>query len=519
MQRGPGPPVGLGGLPPQPLPGAPPSLHDPPGRATPATEPDAAQLAAEPATTCLNCGAVLPGRFCPDCGQRDQPLRQPAHRFVTESVSEYFGVDGRLWRSLGLLLFRPGALTVAYLDGRRTRYLRPLRLYLTATVLFFFLVSLQDPFAVETETVAMTPVALDSLQRAETLSERLEERERAAEARQAAALTAAVSLRQLAVGDSLQTTLDSLGAQADSLDRLGDRLASLPDDSLVAPASLPGYAVVALRDTGSVEVMGSATQIVGGGFLEDIPEWAKGGLARRYEAAESPAERRLLDAQVQQAMLGQIPTALFLVLPVFALLLKGLYLFGAGRRPRHRPRPPAGAEGWRGGAAHVRLAAWRLGRWRQRRRVRRRRLKVQRSRERRVRGAWPRLRRRVAAHPRLRPWRVRRLRLLRRALRGRGSPYYAEHLVFALHVHAFTFLVFVPLLFLGAPATTTTTLAFALSVALCVAIPLYFLVAQHRVYRQGWGVTLVKASALGVVYFVVLALGTLVAAGLALRLA
>ena len=484
-----------------------------------AADADAAQLAAESPTTCLNCGAVLPGRFCPDCGQRDQPLRQPAHTFISESVSEYFGLDGRLWRSVGLLLFRPGALTEAYLDGRRMRYLRPLRLYLTATVLFFFLLSLQDPFAAETQTLTMQPVAMDSLQTAEALSERLEERERAAEAREVAALSAAVSLRGLTMGDSLQALLDSLSTQADSLDRLGDRMAALPDDSLIVPASLPRYAVVAFQDTSSVDTVDDVPQILGGSFLEEVPDWAKGGLARRYEATESPVERSLLDSQVQRSILGQIPTALFLVLPVFALILKGLYLPGAGRRPRHRPRPSSAGEGWRRWVAEGRLVLWRLGRWRQRRRVRRRRRKVRRSRERPVRGAWPRLRRRVAAHPRLRPWRVRRLRLLRRALRGSGSPYYAEHLVFALHVHAFTFLMFVPLLFLGVPANTTTPLAGLLSSVFFFAIPLYFLVAQHRVYRQGWGMTLAKASALGVVYLVVLVLGTLLAAGLALRLA
>ena len=477
---------------------------------------DADRLTRQPATLCLNCGAALPGRFCPACGQRDQPLRQPAHVFIAESASEYFGLDGRLWRSLGLLLFRPGALTESYLDGQRTRYLRPLRLYLTATVLFFFLLSLRNPFAVEPETVTMRPVPADSLQTADALSDRLEERERATEARQTAALSAAVSLRELAVGDSLGTLLDSLGTQADSLDRLGDRLDTFPDDSLVAPASLPAYAVVALRDTGTVEVVGSTTQIVGDGLMERVPDWAKGGLARRYETAESPTERALLNAQVQRAVLGQVPAALFVVLPVFALLLKGLYLFGVGRRPRHRPRPSVPASGWRRWLGEARLVFWRLGRWRQRRRVRKRRRRVRRSLARRVRGAWPRLKRRVAAHARLRPWRVRRVRLLRRALRMSGTPYYAEHLVFALHVHAFTFLVFVPLMFVG--ETEGDPVAGTLVLALVASIPLYFLLAQKRVYGQGWGATLAKASVLGVVYLIVLGLGTLVAAGLALRL-
>ena len=324
----------------------------------------------------------------------------------------------------------------------------------------------------------------------------------------------------MAAGDSLGAVSDSLSAAADSLGATHDWLEGLPDDSLVAPASLPATVVAALRDTATVETAGDVPQMVGGGLLEDLPDWAKGGLARRYETAESPAERRLLNEQVQRAVIGQIPTALFIVLPVFALLLKGLYLFGAGRSPRARPRPLAAGPGapWgRRAWAAVRLATWRLGRWRHARRRRRRLRKRHKSRARTVRGAPARLRRWAAGHARLRPWRVRRLRTLRRALRAERNPYYAEHLVFALHVHAFTFLAIAPLIFFG--GTEDNPVAGALLTALLVSIPLYFLVAQKRVYGQGWLKTLGKASVLGFTYVVVLALGTLLAAGLALRLA
>ena len=88
---------------------------------------------------------MLPGDYCPDCGQRAGPLRVPLGTFLVQSFTEFFGVDGRFWRTLGALLFRPGALTVAYHRGRRRRFLSPLRVYLVATVTFFLTLALLDP--------------------------------------------------------------------------------------------------------------------------------------------------------------------------------------------------------------------------------------------------------------------------------------------------------------------------------------------------------------------------------------
>ncbi|WP_420457082.1 DUF3667 domain-containing protein [Rubrivirga sp.] len=515
------------------LPADPPAVAlgpDPP--APPDAEPSlgsgADRLAHEPPSACLNCGAVLPGQFCPDCGQRDQPLRQPAHVFIAESVSEYFGLDGRLWRSLGLLLFRPGALTVAYLDGRRTRYLRPLRLYLTATVLFFFLLSLTDPLAERRQTVELRPLPADTSLAPGALADRLGQRETVAGAEVAAVQSAIATASGTALADSLRPLAASLVELVDALDAEQDRMDDLADDddvprdTLVAVASLPPRVAAALADTGRVEIVDAGGSLVGDGFFRDMPAWMQGDLVRRMEETESPVERQMLAAQFQRAVLRQVPTALFLILPLFAVLLKVFYARGAGRRRRLRERPPAAPDSaptWRRAWAGLRRGAWDVRRWRQRRRRRTAQRRIARSRARPVRGAVGRLRRRVAGHAMLRPWRVRRVRLLRRSLRERRTRYYAEHLVFALHVHAFTFLAFIPILLLGGFSDAPTS-AFAERVGMILAwsIPVYFLVAQHRVYAQSWSKTVLKSVALGVVYVILIGLGAVFAAGLALRL-
>ena len=490
------------------------------GDGAPAPGSDVDRLAHEPSTTCLNCGAVLPGRYCPDCGQKDQPIRQPAHVFIAESVSEYFGLDGRLWRSLGLLLVKPGALTEAYLEGRRTRYLRPLRLYLTASLLFFFLLSLLDPFAIDQQTVVLRPVPPDTTLRAVTLADRLNDRAAAAETEREAVLSAAALVNGIARGDSLRALADRVGAFQRDLAAWESNMDDLADDSLVSVASLPAPVVRALADTGRVEIAEFGNQIVGG-IGDEVPDWVKGDLARQLEETESPTERRLLMAQFQRAVLRQVPTALFLVLPLFAVLLKLFYLRGAGRTPRlqRRPAPVAAGASWWGRVGHaLTMARWHVRRWRAQRRARVRRRKLRKARQRPIRGAYRRARMWAREHPTLRPWRVRRIRLLRASLRACRRPYYAEHLVFALHVHAYTFAVLAVLVVSGLNETDLGGLKGTLGAILGASIPVYYLLAQKRVYCEPWPTTIAKASVIGFAYTMLVAGGTLVAAGLALRL-
>src|SRR5215831_3361631 len=97
-------------------------------------------VAALPAD-CANCGAALNGPYCQACGQKAASPNVSLHEFFHEAFHEFAHVDGKIVQTLRLLLTRPGRLTRDFLDGRRQRYVSPLRLYLTCSLIFFALAS------------------------------------------------------------------------------------------------------------------------------------------------------------------------------------------------------------------------------------------------------------------------------------------------------------------------------------------------------------------------------------------
>src|SRR5687768_3823464 len=116
---------------------------------------------AEPA--CRNCGADMAGAWCHACGQKRVTAGERGLRHLLgEAFRQATDVDGKLLRSLRLLLFSPGMLSREYLDDRRARYASPITLFLIANVLYFFAPALTDfnlPFADQVPG----PIALQSL--------------------------------------------------------------------------------------------------------------------------------------------------------------------------------------------------------------------------------------------------------------------------------------------------------------------------------------------------------------------
>ena len=96
-----------------------------------------------PQPACPNCGSTftLPRpNYCPDCGQESRLKPPTLMEFGKQFGGNYVSMEGALWRTLALLMLRPGRLTTAYLAGRRRRYVLPLRLFLTISVLVLMLV-------------------------------------------------------------------------------------------------------------------------------------------------------------------------------------------------------------------------------------------------------------------------------------------------------------------------------------------------------------------------------------------
>ena len=90
---------------------------------------------------CRNCGAPLQGRFCHVCGQAAHIHRSLLH-LGEELLHGLFHFDAKGWRTLPLLIARPGLLTRRYVDGQRARYVSPLALFLFMMFLMFFAASL-----------------------------------------------------------------------------------------------------------------------------------------------------------------------------------------------------------------------------------------------------------------------------------------------------------------------------------------------------------------------------------------
>ena len=122
--------------------------------------------------SCRNCDAAMHGPYCAWCGQRvvdaDPTTRELAH----DAAQEVLNVDGKILSTLRLLFTRPGFLTVEHLRGRRARYVAPIRLYLTCSVLYFLVEAVADPVekAVAENRdrnvrVTGTPSAIDDAQR------------------------------------------------------------------------------------------------------------------------------------------------------------------------------------------------------------------------------------------------------------------------------------------------------------------------------------------------------------------
>lgn len=307
----------------------------------------------DPERPCMNCGDPTPGQYCPTCGQRKVDVQVSVRTLVMDVLEDQLILDKRLPRTLGALLFKPGHMTVEHVNGRIVRYIHPFRLYLVTSLIFFLLLSFVSlrvvRQALDEETGVADAVDVQSTAAiGQTLSE----------------------LRALAdtiTGDEareeIQARIDALAAQRqslrlDSLERVVTRLdaALARIDAAVGDTAVPGSVRGALRanrsaierqreaalsrrselladTTGATPSSGEdRTLRVMFGWDEDPPEVSVPG-PPAVDSALAGQLRRLgamTPREAGETVLGTffnyVPTMMFILLPVFAGILKLLYI-------------------------------------------------------------------------------------------------------------------------------------------------------------------------------------------------
>jgi hypothetical protein len=88
---------------------------------------------------CLNCNAELHGRYCHVCGQENIEPKETVWSLISHFFYDITHYDGKFFSTTKYLITRPGFLPKEYIEGRRARYLHPIRMYVFSSALFFLI--------------------------------------------------------------------------------------------------------------------------------------------------------------------------------------------------------------------------------------------------------------------------------------------------------------------------------------------------------------------------------------------
>jgi hypothetical protein len=113
-------------------------------------------------TNCLNCGTPLTGPYCHKCGQHAH-VHRTLEAFFHDFLHGVLHFEGKIWRTLPLLVWKPGELTRRYIDGQRASFVSPVALFLFCVFLMFSVIGLTS----HTSKAEVTADAAKELQKDE----------------------------------------------------------------------------------------------------------------------------------------------------------------------------------------------------------------------------------------------------------------------------------------------------------------------------------------------------------------
>jgi hypothetical protein len=92
---------------------------------------------------CHNCDTVFDesDNFCRKCGQENHDLKVPIPHILEEVFEGFTHFDNKFFTTIKSIFSKPGLITKDFLDGKRTRFVPPLRLFFFISATYFFLYS------------------------------------------------------------------------------------------------------------------------------------------------------------------------------------------------------------------------------------------------------------------------------------------------------------------------------------------------------------------------------------------
>ncbi|HQQ98594.1 MAG TPA: DUF3667 domain-containing protein [Cyclobacteriaceae bacterium] len=89
--------------------------------------------------TCITCGTTFHGRYCNRCGEKVvEPYERSIVAFLDGLLNAFTFLEGKFFRSIKLLMTKPGQLSRNIADGNQVPYMRMLNLFFVANFFYFF---------------------------------------------------------------------------------------------------------------------------------------------------------------------------------------------------------------------------------------------------------------------------------------------------------------------------------------------------------------------------------------------
>ena len=269
-------------------------------------------------TSCNNCGSHLEQRynFCPTCGQSNTDNNITFATLVKEFVNNYLGVDSKLAHSLVPFLIKPGALSNRFTDGKIKHFIHPIRLYFVMSLFYFFTISyLLSDIGLSTfdDEINYTSASLEALKENDRLKMLPD------------------SVKLSLVEDSLVNRFNNIS----SFDQLLDSLNRIDSDYIEdITVSLSSVEVPKSEEKPFLErmhMLARDTRVSDSVFWDSLNSGSPigGDFLNSEQKAHFYGQTRKIfknDEGFKGFVLGNLPLMMFILIPLFAAVLKLIYV-------------------------------------------------------------------------------------------------------------------------------------------------------------------------------------------------